>query len=443
MRVMKSPVKTQKQLLAENEDLRAGLDEAEETLRAIRNGEVDALIISGEGGDQIFRLKLAEEALREQSTLLDISHALASTLEFRPDLILDQLHILVAYGHAALFVMDDSTLKAVAWQGIQPGNAAAALRIQMDDPEMLARLFNQHHPIRIADVAGTHEQARFMRSLFARKASLLLEGAHAWMWVPLAVKGGIIGGMALAHAERGYFTGHHADLALTVANQAAIAMFNVELYKNAQSLAVLQERQRLAQNLHDAVNQSLFSAALIAEVLPRLWERDQDSARRSLEDLRRLTRGAMAEMRALLAELRPSTLTDADLGQLLEMLGNAFTGRTNIPAKITLLGHGALPADVQVAIYRICQETLNNVGKHAEASAVEIDVKHEAGVFELSICDNGQGFDPGQTSSGHYGLGMMQERAEAVGARLSITSRPGHGTELNVHWAKMPAKELV
>ncbi len=82
-------------------------------------------------------------------------------------------------------------------------------------------------------------------------------------------------------------------------------MVNAELYEHAQALAALQERQRLAQNLHDAVNQSLFSAGLIAEVLPRLWDRDQEEARRSLEDLRRLTRGALAEMRALLAELRP------------------------------------------------------------------------------------------------------------------------------------------
>jgi two-component system nitrate/nitrite sensor histidine kinase NarX len=93
-------------------------------------------------------------------------------------------------------------------------------------------------------------------------------------------------------------------------------MVNAELKQQAQALAVLEERQRLAHNLHDAINQSLFSAGLIAEVLPRLWDRDQEEARRSLEDLRRLTRGAMAEMRALLAELRPSTLTDAELGDL-------------------------------------------------------------------------------------------------------------------------------
>jgi len=247
----------------------------------------------------------------------------------------------------------------------------------------------------------------------------------------------------VAQAERDYFSRHHADLALTVANQAAITMINAELYRNAQSLAVLQERQRLAQNLHDAVNQSLFSAGLIAEVLPRLWDRDQDLARQSLEDLRRLTRGAMAEMRALLAELRPSTLTDAELGDLLRLLANAFTGRTNIPAEVTVVGQGALPAEVQVAIYRICQEALNNVAKHAGAARVEIALEHAGTAIELSIRDNGQGFDPGQTASGHYGLSMMRERAEAVGADLSVRSQPGHGTEVTIRWAEPETKEAA
>ena len=263
------------------------------------------------------------------------------------------------------------------------------------------------------------------------------------MWVPLAVRGRIIGGVGVAENRKNYFTAHHADLALSVANQAAIAMVNAELYKDAQTLAVLEERQKLARNLHDAINQSLFSAGLIAEVLPRLWEREPDEARRSLEDLRRLTRGALAEMRALLVEMRPSALTDTDLGDLLRLLSNAFIGRTNIPVALAVTGEGMLPPDVQVAIYRVCQEALNNVSKHAGASLVEISLKYEASAIELSLRDDGRGFDPVQTTSGHYGLSMMHERAEAVGALLSITSQPGHGTELTIRWTKPPPSHRV
>jgi len=263
------------------------------------------------------------------------------------------------------------------------------------------------------------------------------------MWVPVAVKNRVIGSVGVAHVERDYFTAHHADLALTVANQAAIALINAELYENAQALAALQERQRLAQNLHDAVNQSLFSAGLIADVLPRLWERDQDEARKSLNDLRRLTRAAQAEMRALLAELRPSAITDTDLGDLLHLLGNALSGRINIPVTVTVEKEVILPPETQVAFYRICQEAMNNIAKHAKANRVDIDLKHDGTAVELRIHDDGLGFDPEQNTSehGHYGLSMMRERAEAAGALLTITSQPGHGAELILQWTKTPQKE--
>jgi signal transduction histidine kinase len=90
---------------------------------------------------------------------------------------------------------------------------------------------------------------------------------------------------------------------------------------------------------------------------------------------------------------------------------------------------------VQVAIYRVCQEALNNVAKHARANLVEIGLHHEDSAIELSIRDDGEGFDPEKTTSGHYGLSMMRERVEGVGGQLSITSQPGRGTELIIHWA--------
>jgi two-component system nitrate/nitrite sensor histidine kinase NarX len=310
-------------------------------------------------------------------------------------------------------------------------------QIHLQSPEALTVLFNGQGSTRIADVHSADPAARFLNSLLDDQASILLEGVQSWMWVPLAIKSRIIGAVGVAHAEQNYFTAHHADLALTVANQAAITMVNAELYEHAHTLAALQERQRLARNLHDAVNQSLFSAGLIAEVLPRLWERDPDEGRRSLEDLRRLTRGAQADMRLLLAELRPSTLTDAELSDLLRLLGNALAGRTNIPINVTVAGEGKLPADVQVALYRLCQEGLNNIAKHSGASRVDIQLQYEIGAVELRIQDDGRGFDPEQTTPGHFGLSMMRERATSIGATLAITSQPGQGTEIVIRWVEI------
>ncbi len=202
--------------------------------------------------------------------------------------------------------------------------------------------------------------------------------------------------------------------------------------------ATLQERQRLAQNLHDAVNQSLFSASLIAEVLPRVWELNPDKGKQSLEELRRLTRGAIAEMRGLLVELQPLVIIDSDLGDLLRQLSDAFTGRTNIPIALTIKGKGTLPTEMQVAIYRLCQEGLNNIAKHARASQVMMQLHYETDLAELTIYDDGRGFDPAQVPPGHYGLNIMQERAEAIGALLSVASQAGHGTKIKISWLNAP-----
>jgi signal transduction histidine kinase len=142
----------------------------------------------------------------------------------------------------------------------------------------------------------------------------------------------------------------------------------------------------------------------------------------------------MAEMRALLAELRPSTLTDSDLGDLLRQLGNALEGRTNLSVAVTVSGEFILPPNVQIAFYRVCQEALSNIAKHAKASKVEIDLKQDEAVIALRVRDDGKGFDTEQIFSGHYGLGMMRERADAVGALLTVSSQPGYGTELMIHW---------
>ena len=384
-----------------------------------------------------------EDQLREQATLLAISHTLASTLEFQPGMILDQLREIIEYTHCALFALEDSVLVTMATRGTPQLEGSSPVRIHLHGPETLAALFNGHKPIRIAAIWSEDVDARFLRTLLEDSAAVLLEGMSSWMWVPLAVKGRIIGGVGVAHKKRNFFTSHHADLALSVANQAAITMVNAELYKDAQKLGVLEERQNLARNLHDAINQSLFSAGLIAEVLPRLWEREPEEARRSLEDLRRLTRGALAEMRSLLVELRPSAITDTELGDLLHLLGNAFTGRTNIPVVVTVTGEGMLPAETQVVLYRICQEALSNIAKHAKASQVKITVLQESGMFELHILDDGRGFNTADpTPSGHYGLSMMRERAETVGATLTVTSQAGHGTEIAIRWNPIPKKEV-
>ncbi len=213
------------------------------------------------------------------------------------------------------------------------------------------------------------------------------------------------------------------------------------LAQKAAEAAVVAERSRLARELHDAVTQTLFSASLIAETLPRSWERDREKGQRLLQELRQLSRGALAEMRTLLLELRPAALIEAKLGDLLYQLAEAATGQGGLPVVVTVEGECHLPPDVHVALYRIAQEALNNVVKHARAGQVAVHLRcmppppgeGNEGV-ELSVCDDGRGFTLSQVQPDRLGLGIMHERAQAIGATLTVESRPGRGTEVRVIW---------
>lgn len=215
-----------------------------------------------------------------------------------------------------------------------------------------------------------------------------------------------------------------------------------ELAEKAADEAVTADRTRLARDLHDAVTQTLFSASLTAEVLPDLWEMDVEEAKRSTEELRQLTRGALAEMRTLLLELRPAALTQTRLNDLIKQLCEAFIGRSRLPIRLTIEGERHLPPEVQVAFYRIAQESLNNVFKYARATQVNVNLFLSANNVHFEVCDNGIGFDLSTAKPTSLGLRIMRERAEAIGADLSISSTPGKGTYLDVTWHEDPHHKL-
>ena len=194
--------------------------------------------------------------------------------------------------------------------------------------------------------------------------------------------------------------------------------------------AAAAERTRLARDLHDAVSQTLFSASIIADVLPRLWDKNQDEGRRRLEEIKQLTRGALAEMRTLLFELRPAALADAELSYLLHQLAESVTGRSRIPVKVLVEGVGDLQPEMKVAVYRITQEALNNVAKHAGASQAQVHVVFKPGGMSLVISDNGKGFDVAGVHPESLGLGIMRDRAKGIGAELRINSKIGAGSEV-------------
>lgn len=227
----------------------------------------------------------------------------------------------------------------------------------------------------------------------------------------------------------------------------------VRISERNQSLIAAEERSRLARELHDSVTQMLFSVSLIAEVLPKIWQRNPESAMTSLEKLRRLSRGALAEMRTLLLELRPSSLVKTPLGDLISQLAEAVTARANLPFHLFIEQIPELPEEVHLVFYRIAQESLNNVVKHAEASQVSVSlstfrnpsdgIQPGGESVRLVVKDDGRGFIPGVETSNKLGQGIMRERAAAIGAALVIDSQVGSGTTVSLTWTAGPRGRLA
>jgi ligand-binding sensor domain-containing protein/signal transduction histidine kinase len=251
-----------------------------------------------------------------------------------------------------------------------------------------------------------------------------------FMHVPIQIGDEIYGVFTVAYLQPRGFGAEELRLFTALAKRAALAIEQAQLRDQAQQTAILEERQRLARDLHDEVTQTLFSATLVAEALPTLWKKDPELGRSRLETLGELARGALAEMRTLLIELRPAAIAEADLEELMRQLAESTTGRARIPVDYAIEGDCELSSDLKIVIYRVAQEALNNVAKHSKASRASIDLLCGEHTTVLRVEDNGIGFSPDELLVDQLGQKIMRERAESVGAEFSIESAPEEGTRV-------------
>lgn len=375
------------------------------------------------------------ERTHELSTLLGISNTIASTLELQPllHLVLDRLQLVVPYTCATIFALEEDELVVIGHAGPRSSDRFAHLRLPASQASAFQGVCSDC-PIIIDDLQSDTLEAQEFRDATQTIPVPALSYARSLLLVPLIVRERPIAFLWIAHEDPRVYSAHNAQLALVFANQAAAAIENARLYNQARDLATLEERQRLARELHDAVTQTLFSASLIAEALPEAWKHSPAKAERGLEELRLLTRGALAEMRTLLLELRPAALTEKPLPDILQALSASVTSRTRIPIELKLEGNTLLAPQVQIALYRITQEVLNNIAKHAAASHVSISGRYAAERVEMQISDNGRGFDRTSLAPNSFGLEIMRERAASIGAQLHIESESGLGTKIQILW---------
>lgn len=255
--------------------------------------------------------------------------------------------------------------------------------------------------------------------------------------IPLKTKAGVIGVLNVESREINGFDKNDVAVLQSITQQAAIAIENAQLFEQAQQLAVIQERQRLARDLHDSVTQALYGVTLYAEATARQLSREDPNlplAKDHLDDLRATAQEALREMRLLIFELRPSVLQKEGLLAALRTRLESVEGRSGVKASFDApTEFMPLPPKTESCLYWIAQEVLNNTLKHAQADTVALTVHQDNSCVALEITDDGIGFDmDGAGQKGGLGLPGLRERAAEIGGHLIIESQPGQGTLVRI-----------
>ncbi len=371
-----------------------------------------------------------ESRTQTLAALLDVSRSVASTLELAPvlRLILDHLESLVGYTGASVLSLDKGQVTVLDYRGPTPRSQVVHEAYLPEQRAIFYQIAETGVAVILDDVHGDSPLAATIRERFGQRIRSIYPYMRSWMSIPLVVKGNVIGLISMQSSQPGYYTERSARIATAIAALAAIALENARLYEQAQDKAALEERQRLARELHDSVSQARYGIALGTRTARTLLDRNPAQASEPLDYVLSLTDTAMEEMRALILELRPESLEREGLSPALRKLAEAIQHRQRLIVQAHVCNEPEIPVESKQALYRIAQEALHNAVKHAHATTLDLTLETAADTVTLTVADDGAGFDPGGNFPGHLGLRSMRERMTRLGGDLSITSAPGKGT---------------
>lgn len=362
--------------------------------------------------------------------LNDSMEAIMGTLRLETvlDKILSQMQQVIPHDAGDIMLINDDIASIERWHGYDRqgfDGMISVLRFPIADTPLLQQMHITRRPVIIKDLT--------------RSAQKLNYAQEAWMQsyvgVPIQISKAVIGFLNLVSHQKHAFNRDQLRWLNLFAMQAAIAIQNAHVHQQERELVIADERQRMAREIHDTVSQMLFSSNMIAESLIFDQVDQNTQIYESLNHLFRLNRGALAEMRLLLMEYKPENLVKEELPVLLERLKNAIEGRKQINVELMIDDGHPVPPNVRLVLYRITQEALNNIRKHAEAETAYLNLVSTAKGVKLEIVDNGIGFDP-DTIDGGEGLKNMQTRANHIGADLRFKTAPAEGTKIIVEWAR-------
>jgi two-component system nitrate/nitrite sensor histidine kinase NarX len=423
--------------ITERKQAEAALRESEEQLRHLNEQLEDySRNLEHKVSERTYEIERRRQVAEELHDLLAILNSNRSLDEILHYILEKAVWLLDAPGGAIYRLEAEQAQFVVQASRGMPADYVEKLSFPVDQ-SFLGQAVLTRQPIVITDLS-THAWDEKIRLSNERRG--ILATYQALLTVPLIRQGKskdldeIYGGIALYYTAARPFSQEDVDLAVAFADQAALALENAQLRQQVKQAAVLEERSRLARELHDSVTQSLYSLTLLAEGWRRLAGSGRlEDAAEPLAELGSIAQQALKEMRLLVHELRPPALEKQGLlGALHERLASVER-RAGVDARLLADDVAELPGPAQEVLYRIAQEALNNALKHAAATTVMVHVRSNTERAELEVVDNGQGFDPATMDErGGIGLTSMQERAEQQGGSLVIESAPGHGTRVRV-----------
>jgi PAS domain S-box-containing protein len=409
-------------------------------------GQPHVLEVIRDVTEQVQAQQLLEQRVQERthelSMLLEVSHNVTSTLNLDPllGLILDQLKTVVDYTGASISIVEGDDLVFLDSRGPASLDQLRHMHVSLQRLGPIWEMISSRQPLFLPDVRAESPLAQAVQTATGALMDTMFPYVCACLMVPIALKDQVMGILTLTSSEADTFTEHHAVLALAIANQAAIAIENARLYEQAQALAALEERQKLARELHDSVSQALYSISLGVHTARALLDRDPALVAEPLDYVLGLAKAGLAEMRALIFELRPESLETEGLVSALAKQGIALQVRHEVAVKLDLCSEPDLPLSVKQALYRIAQEALHNTVKHAQAHLIYVCLSQTSEAVILEVRDDGVGFDPAGAFPGHLGLRSMEERIKRLGGVFSIKSAPGQGARIS---ARVPTDSVI
>ncbi|WP_169737177.1 GAF domain-containing sensor histidine kinase [Deinococcus pimensis] len=367
------------------------------------------------------------EALVRIASSVAFGHSLQETLDSIARSVVEQTEVLAC----GVTVSDPTDRTPWLWSasyGFPDGYVDAAVQCWQRGALLLTtEVYRTLEPIVMEDA----RQFILDRSEYAPMHEM--ERGAPWNVIaclPLVTRGKPVGTIYAYYADLPDETG--VRFLKAIADQAAVAVDNAQLLEEARGKAALEERQRLARELHDSVSQALYGIAMSARAAQIAVKRDPHGVSVPVEYILSLAEGAITEMRALIFELRPETLLEEGLVVLLTKRAAATRTRHEVEVEVEFAEEPDVPLAVKEALYRVAQEALHNVVKHAQASRVFMRLVKEDDQLVLEVCDDGVGFDATAAYPGHLGQQSMRERVSAVGGTLSVTSAPGQGTAVRI-----------